>query len=442
MSRRLSVGFVSPFPPVRSGIADFSAELLAALRPLVDAVPYAPEEASRAPRAGHDVLLVHIGNDPLHRCSYEMLTDERRETPAVVTLHDYSLHHLFAAGYLDVGREETYGRELVRNHGEKGRQLWERMRGGARIPVWDLEPWTYPMSTEVIRRAEILVAHSRLVAGSALRDCPGTDVVELPLHVVPAPRTPREEARRALGLPRDRPVAVTLGLLTPAKRVGKILEALGSLPPARRPFLFVGGTVRDDDPLRKAVRDLGLGADVAFGGYLPEEDFWRAASAADLAVNLRHPTVGEASGAVCRLAGFGLPLIVSDAGWFRELPDAFATKVPVGAGEIEALAEELSNLAFDPSRARRRGEAAAEWGDRRRPDRVAAAYAMLLREAAESRGRSRALSGRLGVELSVLGVGRPGAFRSPSREPDAVLVAEVSARLAGLLPRRPVPSFD
>lgn len=439
---RLSVGFVSPFPPVRSGIADFSAELLAALRPLIDAVPYAPAEARRAAAARHDVLLVHIGNDPVHAGSYEMLTDPARRTPAVVTLHDYSLHHLFAAAYLDAGLEDAYARELVRNHGENGRRLWERMSGGARIPVWDLEPWSYPMSTEVIRQAEIVVAHSRLVAGSALRACPSTDVVELPLHVVPAPRTPREKARRDLGLPLDRPVAVSLGLLTPAKRVGKILEALGSLPKDRRPYLFVGGSVGPDDPLRAAVRDLDLAGDVVFGGFLSEEDFWKAASAADLAVNLRHPTVGETSGAVCRLAGFGLPLIVSDAGWFRELPDAFAVKVPVGAGEVEGLAAEISRLAFDLPLARQRGEAAAEWGNRRRPERVARAYELVLREAAERRGRPRALSGRLGVELSGLGVGRPGRFLSKSRGPDAAVVAEISTRLSGLLRKRYVPSFD
>jgi glycosyltransferase involved in cell wall biosynthesis len=442
LSRRLSVGFVSPLPPVRSGIADFSAELLEALRPLVDAVPYPPAKARRAPDAGHDVLLVQVGNDPVHALSYEMLTDPERRTPAVVTLHDYSLHHLFAAAYLDAGRKETYARELVRNHGEGGRRLWERMCGGARIPVWDLEPWRYPMSTEVIRRAEIVVAHSRLVAGSALRACPETDVVELPHHVVPARRIPREEARRALGLPLDRRVAVSLGLLTPAKRVGKLLEALGSLPKDRRPYLFVGGSVGPEDPLRTAVRELGLERDVAFGGYLSEEDFWKAASAADIAVNLRHPTVGETSGSVCRLAGFGLPLIVTDAGWYRELPDTFAAKVPVGAGEVEALAAEMSRLAFDRPLARQRGEAAAEWGSRRRPERVAGAYEHVLREAAERRGRPRALSGRLGVELSGLGVGRPGRFLSKSREPDAAVVAEVSVRLSGLLPERYVPSFD
>ena len=53
----------------------------------------------------------------------------------------------------------------------------------------------------------------------------------------------RAEACRALGLPEDRPIAVTLGVVTPAKRIGTIFEALASLPRASRPFLFVGGAV-------------------------------------------------------------------------------------------------------------------------------------------------------------------------------------------------------
>jgi glycosyltransferase involved in cell wall biosynthesis len=442
VSRRLSVGFVSPFPPVKSGIADFSSELFPAVAAHVDATAYSPDDARKAFASGHDVVLVQIGNDPMHAPTYEALTDDARTTPAVVTLHEFSLHHLFAAAYLDRGREEAYGEELVKNHGEKGRVLRERMKTGGKIPVWDLEPWNYPMSTEVARRAAILVVHSKIVAGSVLRAVAGTDVVEFPHHVVPAPRTPCDEARRALGLPLDRPVAVSLGILTPAKRVRKVLEALASLPRASRPFLFVGGAGGEDDPHRIAARDLGLKDDVGFGGYLSEEDFWRAASAADLAVNLRHPTVGEASGAVCRLAGFGLPFIVSDAGWFRELPDSFALKVPVGEGEVEAVAAELSRLAFDPATARKRGAAAAAWGERRRPDRVAEGYALLLREAAEGRGRPRALSGRLSAELSALGVGRAGRFGAESRVPDAALVGAVSVRLEGLVPSRPVPSFD
>ena len=238
------------------------------------------------------------------------------------------------------------------------------------------------MSAGVVRAADAVIAHSALVRGAVLRESPKTRVVEIPHHVVEAPRSPRDEARRALGLPLDRPVAASLGVVTPAKRIGKILEALASLPAGRRPFLFVGGAVGTDDPLHRYVDEHDLAGDVGFGGYLSDEDFWRAASAADFAVNLRHPTMGETSGAVCRLGGFGLPLVVSDTGWFRELPDAFAAKVPVGGDEVLRLAMEMEELAFDPERTRARSAAAAAWGVERRPDRVADAYADVLLEAA------------------------------------------------------------
>ena len=436
--RRLSVGVVSPLPPVRSGISDYTAELLASLRRLVDVAAYEPRRAGEALEGGHDVLLFQIGNDPLHVGSYEALTAPGRTTPAVVTLHDFVLHHLFAAGYLDSGDEANYARELEANEGDKGRSLWGRMKDGTRIPVWDLDPWSYPMNGRLLAAAETVVVHSRLVAGSVLRRRPETPVVEIPHHVVPAPRTERAEARRALSLPPGRPVAVTLGVVTPAKRVNRILEAFGRLPADQRPFLFVGGAVGEDDPLLRLVRDRDLESDVAFGGFLSEEDFWKAASSADLAVNLRHPTMGETSGAVCRLAGFGLPLVVSDTGWFRELPDAFASKIPVGRDEVERLAGELSRIAFDPAEARGRGKAAAAWGRARHPDRVAEAYRRVPSEAAEGRSRIRAVSGRLALEAAALGIGQRG--RAASRVPDAAVVAAIAARTAGLLapPRKPL----
>jgi len=435
VTRRISVGFVSPLPPTRSGVADYAAELLKPLGELVEAVPYQPPQAETAFVAGHDVLLVQIGNDPIHAPSVEALA-RPRGAPAVVVLHDFVLHHLFAAAYRDQGRVDDYEKELVRSEGERGRLLVEEMRRGAVRPVWDLAPWEYPMSAAVIRDAAAVVAHSRVVRGAVLRQNPGACVFEIPHHVVPAARTERPEACRSLGLPPDRPIAVTLGRLTPAKRVGKILQALGRLPQGRRPFLFVGGAASEDDSLIGAVRSLDLGGDVAFGGWLSESDFWRAASAATVAVNLRHPTMGETSGAVCRMAGFGLPLIVSDTGWFRELPSDFASKVPVGGDEVERLAGELERVAFDPAEARRRSEAAAAWGRERSPERVARLCADALADVVAGWAGPLGLKGRLAQALMETGVASGGASRSLDREPDASLVAAAAARASGLLPAR------
>ena len=430
---RISVAMVSPWPPVRSGIADYSSELLGALTAHVDVTPYRPADAEKAFFRRHAVVLFEIGNDPLHLPSVEALARHGKERPTVVVLHDYSLHHLFAAAYLDQGRGADYVREMERAHGTRGRDFAARSVAGPRIPIWDLDPWAFPMSGGVVGDATAVIVHSRLVRGAVLRDRPGARVIEIPLHVVPAPRTPGPEARSMLGLPSDRVVAVTLGLVTPTKRIGKVLEGLALLPRGRRPFLFVSGVEASDDPLKALAVSLGLQDDVAFGGYLSEEDFWRAASAASFAVNLRYPTMGETSGAVCRLAGFGLPIVVSDIGWFRELPDAFASKVPVGRDEVEAIARALDLLTRDEDERRRRAEAAADWGRARSPAWVANRYAEVLHEVVEGRSRAATLLSSVASALSAVGAGRPGEYRSGNRDPDAALVLAVARAARGVL---------
>ena len=420
---------------MRSGIADYSAELLPGLSRHAKVTTYSPLDASRAAQAGHDLLLFQIGNDPLHLPSIETLKSSRRTTPAVVVLHDFSLHHLFAAAYLDRGREKEYAQELERAHGERGRELALRTLAGPRIPVWDLDPWSYPMSAGVLRDAAAVIVHSRLVRGAVLRELPSCHVVEIPHHVVSAPRAESRQARDALNLPMDRVLAVSLGVVTPAKRIARVLEALALLESSQRPFLFVGGAVGNDDPLHTMVERLGLAGDVAFGGYLSEEEFWLAASAGDMAVNLRHPTVGETSGAVCRLAGFGLPLLVSDVGWFRELPESFAAKIPVGSGEVERIAEELERLGSDVEERSRRSRAARAWGLERSPDRIAGLYADVLTEVAEGDAAPLGVSGFVAAQLYALGIARSGAG-TLSRAPDAEVVASVAVAAVGLLPVR------
>jgi glycosyltransferase involved in cell wall biosynthesis len=295
------------------------------------------------------------------------------------------------------------------------------------------------MSLAAVGDASAVIVHSRLVRGALLRERPGVPVFEIPHLVVPAPRYGRAEARAALGLPADRVVAATLGIVTPAKRVGKLLEGLALLPPARRPLLVVGGAVGADDPLLRAVRDLRLEDDVRVTGYLSEDDFWRLARASDVAVNLRFPTVGETSGAVCRLAGCGLPVVVSDVGWFRELPASFASKIPIGEGEAEAVARELDLLANDATLRVSRAEAARAWGVARGPGRIASAYARVVREVAAGHAPALALLGRVARAMEAVGAGRAGALGASERGPDGLVVAQAGARLAGVLPEAVIP---
>ena len=58
----MTVGFFSPLPPARSGVADHSAELLRALEDFPDEPLGAVEVNAR----DADVSLYHLGNNPLH----------------------------------------------------------------------------------------------------------------------------------------------------------------------------------------------------------------------------------------------------------------------------------------------------------------------------------------------------------------------------------------
>src|ERR1051326_2714456 len=100
----MTVGFHSPLPPARTGVADYAAALLAGLRELGSV------EIGRG-----DVPLYHLGNNRLHAEIYRRALDE----PGVVVLHDAVLHH-FLLGQLD---EETYLDEFVYNYGEWSRGL-------------------------------------------------------------------------------------------------------------------------------------------------------------------------------------------------------------------------------------------------------------------------------------------------------------------------------
>jgi glycosyltransferase involved in cell wall biosynthesis len=168
------------------------------------------------------------------------------------------------------------------------------------------------------------------------------------------------------------------GHLNASKRIPQLLAAFGRLR-ERRPdatLLLIGGATRD-------VEAIPLPAGVVREGYVPEERLWALMAACDIHVALRAPTMGETSASVIRSLSLGKPLVVSDVGWFSELPDDVAFKVPVADREVDTLAAALELLAGDAAALAAMGAAARRLAEtEHRLDHVADLYAGALREAA------------------------------------------------------------
>jgi len=117
--------------------------------------------------------------------------------------------------------------------------------------------------------------------------------------------------------------------------------------------------------------------------YVPEDELWALLAACDVVVSLRHPTMGETSAAAVRALSLGKPLVVSDVGWFSELPDDVAIRVPVDEREVETLATALEKLASDDAAREAMGAAARDLVEREHSlPHVADLYAAALEEAA------------------------------------------------------------
>ena len=372
----MKVAYFSPLPPERTGIADYSALLLPALRERID-VKIVRRGARRPPR-GTDIALYHIGNNAE---AHGWIVEALRRHRGIVVLHDFVLHHLVAGLTLGRGDPDGYLDAMQRDAGVVGRLVAHGVIDGLLPPVLENRPHEFPLATAVLDHAEGVIVHSRYVKEHIRRAGFVGPVWRVPHPVWPAPED------EPLPLPREASVVIgCFGNLNASKRAPQLLRAFAELRKRHSDALLVlaGGVAsRYEFELHTSESGLHLGESVFHLGFLAESDIWRLLATCDVLVNLRWPTMGETSGSVIRTLAAGRPLVVSDVGWFSELPDAVAAKVPVGSREVETLAAFLDALASDPGLRSRMGRAAAAYARREHSvDRVADLYVTAIEEGA------------------------------------------------------------
>jgi glycosyltransferase involved in cell wall biosynthesis len=363
----VKVAYFSPLPPDTSGIADYSALLLSALERLVEVEVVRP---GRTRPVAADVALYHVGNNP---DAHGWIVDALKRRPGVVVLHDWVIHHLVAG--LTIGRKDghAYLAAMEREAGVPGRLLGYGVLEGRVPPLWEVRPEEFPLAGEVLDRSTGVIVHSRYVEERVRASGYEGPVWRIPHPAWPTPDVEPADVEGA-------PLIGCFGHLNESKRIPQLLRAFAELrtrkPGAR--LLLVGSEAPGFD-LQGRLERLGLDSDgVIREPYVEEDRLWSLMAACDGIVLLRAPTMGETSGSAIRALSLGKPLVVSDVGWFSELPDEVALKVAPDEHEIEALAAALERLP-DPAMA----AAARAYVEREHDlDRVADAYTAALEQAA------------------------------------------------------------
>jgi glycosyltransferase involved in cell wall biosynthesis len=341
----VTVGFHSPLPPARTGVADYSASLLTALRAL-GTVDVSPAHA--------DVHLYHIGNNGLHRDIYSRALAE----PGIVVLHDALLQHLFM-GSLD---EAGYVHEFVFNYGEWSRDLARELWRGKASSGLRPEYYRYPMLKRLAERSLGVIVHNPAAARTVREHAPDTPVVEIPfLFTCPPPASPAEALRLKQQICQSSFLFGVFGYLRESKRVTGALRAFQRVRAARpnTAFLLAGEFVSPD--LALAIEPLLRQPGVVRLGHLPEREFWRVAAATDACINLRYPTAGETSMIAIRFMGIGKPVIVSSGEETAGYPAGACLQVDSGPAEEEMLEQYMLSLRHLPGLGPEIGRRASEY---------------------------------------------------------------------------------
>jgi len=369
---RPKIAYVSPLPPERSGISDYSAELLPELLHyynidlIIDqkkvALPSVAAHCTvrtvdwlKANAHLYDHVLYHFGNSPFHKHMFALL----KEVPGIVILHDFFLSgvvvHLDINGIVPGGWAE----ELYHAHGYKA------LRHYAQKHDKEIIVRTYPCNYGVLNDSEGVIVHSEY-AKQLAEQWYGRQAADH-LHVVPHLRVPadplqRKDARKSLNIDERCFVVCSFGLLGPHKMNHRLLDAwLASSLAADQECLliFVGENERGDyeNKLLETINRHKYGARVSITGWASTETFRYYLAAADAGVQLRTHSRGETSGTVLDCMNYALPTIVNAHGSLAELPEECAIMLPDDFSD-NALIDALELLRHNPSYRKQIGTAA------------------------------------------------------------------------------------
>jgi len=394
------IHWFSPLAPALTDIAHYTGRLLPALAARADVTLWTdqprwssglerfaavrrfdPREFRWQALSGADAVFYNIGNNARFHSGIAMVG---RRFPGFTIMHDVLLHDAVAhacrqhddrAGYLEI---------MQSLYGARGRRDADLCWNGVLKPL-ELGR-LYSCAPYFLESSLGAIVHSRAAERILAKD------VDLPIVRLPLPFPARRfTAPDAASVPAGPPwKLVVFGFLGVNRCLEQILTALARLPD--HPFhLHIYGKIEDREGTEAAIERLELGRRVTLHGFVPEVELDAALASAHLALNLRYPTKGEASGSQLRIWSHGLPGVVTRTGWYAEQPAGtlFYVRPPF---LVEDLCAHLRAFAARPAAYRAAGLHGYEYFvEQHSPAAYAARIVHLAGQAAAYRQRWNAL---------------------------------------------------
>ncbi|AFY41744.1 glycosyltransferase [Nostoc sp. PCC 7107] len=356
-SYNLKINWFSPIPPAPTGIADYTVRLMKELSQFLEVTIWTEQQVYDLEITHYaivrtydcscfscpelheaDLNIYHVGNNGSFHTNIWQLS---QQFPGLVVLHDARLHHLFGEIYRDKWHDQkAYLQLMSYYYGETGKKLAERFWDRQISIEWMAE--NFPLTELALAGSLGVVVHNPEVEQNLQQK------LQIPVHYLPLcynfTSVLRSVAPRTLEPPYK---LITFGHLGLNRRIDQILKALQTLPQKQDFHWDIYGTVWDKKYLQKQICTSGLQNHVSVHGFVPDQVLHEALSQAHLAINLRYPSMGEASLSQLWIWYHALPSLVTDISWYHHLPSDTVAKVRLEC-EIQDIQAHLQNFHAHP----------------------------------------------------------------------------------------------
>ncbi len=352
----MRINWFSPLPPAPSGIAYTTGVLLPYLARRAEVALWTDQGSWD--KSLEEFATVHQFNpgelwwDTLNKSDatfYNMGNNARfhsaiwrasQRLPGVVILHEDALQGFFTIHYGEERSDPAGHVALMQKYyGNRGRlaagQFW---RGQRDIDSLSLD---FPLTPAALEMALAVITHSR-AAFLRVKKMGRWSVARLPLPEKAGPAPPPRRPH----LPPYR--LIIFGYLGLNRRLEQTLAALSGFVQRDLFQLHLYGEVRDPAALRRTIAALALEKLVHLHGLVPREELEAALASADFGINLRYPTMGEASGTQLQYWQHALPTMVTPVGFYSDLPEETVAHVRPGE-ETADIRRHLAAFAADPA---------------------------------------------------------------------------------------------
>lgn len=298
-----------------------------------------------------DIAVYQVGDNYLY---HEGCVAWLARLPGVVCLHDFFVGHMFyawAQKNMDAANsilKHWYGDDVVK-------RFFKYPDNPAFIEGTKDKA---PLSEWIASQALGVITHSRWGTPRLARSCAG------PVSVVPLAYDAPGESLATSGYEPNkfgRMKLLTIGHINGNKRVANVIRAIAASPLLKQNVVYrLVGSIDPETVLELSALANGSRVNLVISGAVDDAELAHAVGEADVMSCLRWPSLEAASASAIEAMLYGKATVVTDTGFYSEIPDDCVEKIS-HEDEINEIRATLERLYSSPGARAALGERARQW---------------------------------------------------------------------------------